>query len=445
MLIIYSHKDSKRLQYTLKSIFHDILGITFDHTTDKDVFLKYQGPKINYSPKSFSKEIFFCNDNLLYEKEINNTEVNTVEFEGSRALFSVNDSKSHLPFDPFAASFYMLSRYEEYLPHKRDEHGRFHAHESIAWKNRFLKRPVVNIWAYHIKKILQKRYTGLQFKKRCFKFIPSYDIDIALSYRSKGIVRTLGGFLNDMYNGHFSDLLLRTKVILGATEDPYDTYSYQINLHKKHDLEAIYFILFGNYSRFDKNISVNNKRFQHLIKHLSDYAKVGIHPSYVAGDDFEQLKKETRKLSSVLKREIKASRQHYLRLDLPNTYRNLQAMEITDDYTMGFAAEPGFRAGTCDPFYFYDLDLETETGLRVHPFTIMDGTLIDYQKIPPHEARQVIKPLIEEVKAVDGTFISLWHNHSLYKNSIHGDWRQVYEELVEIALDKESNEKEAEA
>ncbi|HKK09299.1 MAG TPA: polysaccharide deacetylase family protein, partial [Bacteroidales bacterium] len=378
--------------------------------------------------------------NLLFENEIDNGEVSTIEFEGSKALFPVKDEKSFLPFDPFAASFYLLSRYEEYLPHKKDEHGRFHAHESIAWKNRFLKKPVVNIWAYHIKKILQKRFPGLKFKKRKFKFIPTYDIDIAFSYRSKGFVRTTGGYLNDLYRGQWKNLVLRTKAITGASPDPYDTFSYQINLHKRFNLNAIYFFLFGNYSRYDKNISVNNKRYQHLIKHISDYAQVGVHPSYVSQDDFDQLKKEVSKLSTVLKREIKDSRQHYLRLDLPTTYRNLQALEITNDYTMGYAAEPGFRAGTCDPFYFYDLDLEIETKLRVHPFTIMDGTLIDYQKIKPQDAKQVIKPLIEEVKAVDGTFISLWHNHSLNPDSIYGNWREVYEELVEIALGMEKED-----
>ncbi len=442
MLLIYSQKDSNRLQYTLKTIFRDILGIDFNHTTDKDEFLKYQGPKLNYSPKSFSKEVFFCSQNLLFEHDIDNSEINTIEFEGSKALFPVKDEKSFLPFDPFAASFYMLSRYEEYLPHKKDEHGRFHAHESIAWKNRFLKKPVVNIWASHIKKILQKRFKGLKFRKREFRFIPTYDIDIAFSYRSKGLVRTAGGYLTDLYYRRWNDLLLRTKAITGISSDPYDTFSYQINLHKRFNLDAIYFILFGSYSKYDKNISVNNKRYQHLIKHLSDYAKVGIHPSYVAQDDFEQLKKEVSKLSTVLKREIKDSRQHYLRLDLPSTYRNLQAMEITNDYTMGFAAEPGFRAGTCDPFYFFDLDLDTETKLKVHPFTIMDGTLIDYQKIKPHDAKAVIKPLIEEVKAVDGTFISLWHNHSLNPDSIYGDWRKVYEELVEVALGQEKEDSE---
>jgi hypothetical protein len=421
-------------------IFRNILGIYFNHTTDKDVFLKYQGPKLNYSPKSFSQEVFFCSHELLYESGIGNFEINVIDFEGSKALFPVNDEKAYLPFDVFAATFFLLSRYEEYLPYKKDEHGRFHAHESIAWQYKFLKKPVVNIWAYQIKKILRKRYPRLVFRRRTFQFIPTYDIDLAFSYRSKGFVRTTGGFINDLYHGRFQDIILRSKVISGAIKDPYDTYNYQINLHKRHNLDAIYFILFAQYSSYDKNISVNNKRYQHLIKHLSDYAEVGIHPSYASQNNIDLLKREVRKLSAVLKREVKVSRQHFLRMDLPSTYRNLLAMEISDDYTMGFAAEPGFRAGTCDSFYFYDLDMDMETGLLVHPFSIMDGTLIDYKNLKPHEAGQVIKQIIEEVKAVDGTFISLWHNHTLNPQSQLGNWRKVYEEMVNMALDIENGE-----
>ncbi|HKK68776.1 MAG TPA: hypothetical protein VJ946_11200, partial [Bacteroidales bacterium] len=69
-----------------------------------------------------------------------------------------------------------------------------------------------------------------------------------------------------------------------------------------------------------------------------------------------------------------------------------------------------------------------------------DGTLIDYKQMKPHEASPVIKQLMEQVKAVDGTFISLWHNHSLYPESDDGNWREVYEEMVEMAMGVDNKE-----
>jgi len=437
MLLVYTHKNSNRLQYTLRTVLGDILGVEYNHTTNKDDFLRFQGPKLNYSPKAFSKEIFFCNIELLYQKGIDDFTIHILDHEGTKAPFPVYDSHSYLPFDPFAASFFMLSRYEEYLPYKKDSHGRFNAHDSIAYRYKFLKKPVVNIWAYQIKKILKKRFPDLHFKKRKFSFIPTYDIDVAFSYRSKGFMRSAGGYIKSLYSGNFRDILHRSKVLVGQKPDPYDTYSYQINLHKKYDLGPLYFILFGKYGKYDKNLSVNNKKFQTLIKHLADYAEVGIHPSYGAAKNLELMRDEVKKLAQVLKKEVKSSRMHYLKMDLPDTYRNLIAMEITDDYTMGFAAEPGFRAGTCDTFNFYDLDMDTETNLRIHPFTIMEGTLKDYKGIRPGEAIQYIKPLIDEVKSVDGTFISLWHNPTLNDEITEGGWRTPYEDMIKYALDLE--------
>jgi hypothetical protein len=145
-------------------------------------------------------------------------------------------------------------------------------------------------------------------------------------------------------------------------------------------------------------------------------------------------------LSKVINKEITASRQHYLKLELPFTYQNLIKNEITDDFTMGFASEIGFRAGICEPYYFYDLDTEHETPLRIHPFAVMEGTLKDYMKIKPHEAMQFVKPLIDNVKAVDGQFITLWHNQSLNDQISEGHWREPYEEIIRYALNIDNNQ-----
>jgi hypothetical protein len=140
-------------------------------------------------------------------------------------------------------------------------------------------------------------------------------------------------------------------------------------------------------------------------------------------------------LRSVLNKDISSSRQHFLRIVLPSTYRNLIEQDITDDYSMGYAALPGFRAGICTPFNFYDLDLEIETKLRIHPFAVMDGTLNDYLGLTPADAIDHIKALIKEVKKVDGTFISLWHNESLSDQKRWKGWKRVYEQLIKEAVE----------
>jgi hypothetical protein len=101
---------------------------------------------------------------------------------------------------------------------------------------------------------------------------------------------------------------------------------------------------------------------------------------------------------------------------------------------MGYASEPGFRAGICDPFFFYDLDMETETKLKIHPFQVMEGTLKDYMHLSTDQSLIRIKKLIDEVRTVNGTFISIWHNESLSNNKQWAGWDKVYEEMIEYAV-----------
>ncbi|MFM7054505.1 MAG: hypothetical protein ACKOX7_07175, partial [Bacteroidota bacterium] len=85
-------------------------------------------------------------------------------------------------------------------------------------------------------------------------------------------------------------------------------------------------------------------------------------------------------------------------------------------------------------FYFYDLDNEQVTSLRIHPFAVMDATLKYYMRIKPEEAMDHIRPVIREVRQVNGDFISLWHNESLSENKIWAGWRDVYRQMVEEAV-----------
>jgi hypothetical protein len=231
-----------------------------------------------------------------------------------------------------------------------------------------------------------------------------------------------------------AEIIERTRVLFGLQKDPYDTYDFQLEIIKKYKLKSIYFFLLGDYGVNDKNLPIDSAKFQSLIKRLGDYAQIGIHPSYGSNKNKGQLKKEVERLAKVLHREVTESRQHFLKLTLPETYRNLIDLDITDDYTMGFASQVGFRASICTPFNFYDLDMELETKLKIHPFAVMEGSLKYYMKVNPEDAMQKIKPLIDAAKAVNGEFISLWHNDTLSNEKLWVGWQSVYEDMVKYAV-----------
>jgi hypothetical protein len=433
MLLIYTPRITKRLNFILRLLFNELLGLETAITSNVDEYFACSGEKLAYGGNPAPGELYLASSGLLFETGISDKELRYFDFEGSRAFFPVYDDASFFPFDVLSASFFLVSRYEEYLPHIRDVHGRFQAHTCEAYKQGFLRKPLVNIWAVAIRNKLTEKYPGMKFGSRTFRFIPTYDIDAAYSFRHKGFTRGIGGFLKALQQGDFNQLKKRTRVFLNMERDPFDTFALQFEWQKSYDLKPVYFILFADYGLNDKNIPVNNRYFQALIKAIADYAEVGIHPSYGSNFQTAKLGEEIARLSKVLRREITSSRQHFLKLELPATYRNLINLDITKDYSMGFASEPGFRAGICDPFNFFDLDLDLETNLRIYPFAVMDGTLNDYMNLKPEQAFAHIQPMLNEVKAVGGTFISLWHNESISDAGRWQGWLTVYEELLKRA------------
>jgi hypothetical protein len=432
-LLVYTIKSTPRLKFIFDLVLNDLVGVDYQITHDEKQFRAYEGPRMSYCDQHIADEPFFFASRLLFEKGIEDQQINVFEWKDVPVFFGTHP-KYLMPFDIFAASFYLVSRYEEYLPHIKDEHMRFSPAQSIAYQKGFLNKPLVNIWARELRTILMHKFPSLPFRETHYKYISTFDIDSAYAYKEKGLMRHVGALTLALFTLNFSKIIERMKVLSGAEEDPYDTYEWQLSLRKKYNLKQIYFFLVGDYGEYDKNIPVEGSRkFQSLIKSIADYAEVGVHPSYASNTDKEQLRKEIRRLNKVLKREVTKSRQHFLKVTFPETYRNLLEFDIQEDYSMGYASEIGFRASICTPFNFYDLDLDIETRLKLIPFMLMDGTMKDYMRLSTEEAISRARDLVDEVKAVNGTFVTLWHNQSVNDRDQWKGWRNVYEAIVDYA------------
>ena len=433
-MLILVPKTTNRLHYIFDLIIKDLLNISFKITNDKEAFAAYEGMKFHYGNSPLGDEPFLKATTLLFEHDINEKELKIIDYKGVKAFFPVYNDKSIMPFDIFAASFYLVTRYEEYLPHINDRYGRFQAKDSILFKMNMLEKPLVNVWAIELGNILSSIYLELKIKKNSFTFIPTYDVDAAWAYKNKGIFRVASAFSRDLMNFDFKEIRRRWRVILGRQMDPFDTFDYQLQLQKELNLHPLYFILCGEYDFNDKNISLRNNDFRNLIKRLGDYAKVGIHPSFSSYLNKEKVKTEIDNLSKVLNREITMSRQHFLRLNMPLSYQILIDLDITDDYTMGYASQTGFRAGIASTFRFFDIEQDNVTNLNIHPFAVMDGTLRDYLDLNTEEAYQKVTKLIQEVKDVNGTFILLWHNETLSGEKRWEGWITLYRKILDFAL-----------
>ncbi|MBR3914821.1 MAG: polysaccharide deacetylase family protein [Bacteroidales bacterium] len=435
-MLILVPKITNRLYYIFELMLKDELGIDFKFTTDKDSYLSHEGAKLHYGKYPMPEEsgLYQQAANILFEHDIADQDVKICNYKESKAIYPVFNEKSLFPFDIFAASFYIISRYEEYLPHVSDNYNRFQPQDSILYKMEMMERPVINLWSIDLGNELVARYPGITLKKKTFRFVPTYDVDAAWAYRNKGFFRTTLSLCRDILRFDKNEIKYRWDVLRKKKMDPFDTFEYQIKLQKELKLSPLYFILCGDYNTNDKNISIKNKEFQQLIKHLGDYALVGIHPSFSSYLNKNMIKEEITRLSDVLKREVTISRQHFLRLSLPSSYQILIELDITDDYTMGYASQAGFRAGYADTFKFFDLENDMKTKLNIHPFALMDGTMRDYLNLDVQESYEKAKKLVDEVKNVNGTFILLWHNETLSGEKRWEGWITLYRKILDYIL-----------
>lgn len=433
-MLIYTPKKTSRIEYIFQLFFKDLWQIDYQITYDKDIFINSDLPKLNYSMQQFRDELFVESHGLLSQTEIVDQEFIFSKWD-DLPIFFPSTNKNTIPFDLFSASFYLVSRYEEYLPHFRDHYDRFKAEESLAYQNDFLDKPLVNLWAKKFKDIIKLKYPELVFPKREFKYVSTIDIDNAYYFLEKGFARNTASFLKSILQMDKQAILKRYNVLIGRHKDPYDTYNYQLNILKKYNLEFIYFILLGNYGLNDKNVLVTSRKFQLLIKNLSDFATIGLHPSFNSNKSKRLLKIERDRLVDITKSELHKSRQHFLKLSLPNTYRNLIDLDIFNDYTMGYSEFPGFRASICHSYFFYDLELEKTTSLRIHPFAIMDATFRYYLNYTPQQSLDSIKKVVDQVKYVDGTLISVWHNETWSDYKEWKGWKLLFKEMVEYIYD----------
>ncbi len=429
-LLIYIPKVTIRHQYIFKLILEELYGIEVEYTSDKEVYLAAEENKLNYSKSSIDPlELFVESNGLLEEKGINEIEIIVKNFEGIPIFFTAINEAAY-PFDLFAASFYLVSRYEEYLPHVKDKYNRYKPEESLAYRNGFLQLPIVNIWAKHFITQLKQQFPSLKIVSPEFKYISTIDIDNAYLYKGKGFVRSVAFLLKSFFTFDKDAIDMAIAVAFKKRKDPFDTYSFQLNLQKKYNLLVRYFVLLGDYGVNDKNISPNNINLQTLVKRLADFAPVGIHPSYGSNKNEEQLHLEVKRLEDIQKRSVTFSRQHFLQLSLPKTYKNLIELGINEDFTMGYASELGFRAGIASPFIFYNLDMEQILPITVYPFAITDNTLRFNMELDVESAIKSIGDIVESVKQVNGTFVSIWHNDTFSDIGVWKGWRNVYEDMI---------------
>ncbi len=421
-LLVISKETGPRLQYVLNWLLSDVLQVPWRMITNADE-VPSDTKCLSYGATvdgSFSVPV----EGLLSETGIRKLDPPTGYWNSIPVLFP-DEGEHDLKFDLFSAIFFLLSRYEEYHSYLPDKHDRYRHTESLLFRKGWLKLPLIDLWIQAFKEKLEM-YLGDKIPDAVFSFTPTYDIDIAWSYRNKPFSRLAGGLFRDLIGGRLSHVKLRLSVHLQLANDPFDCFSRLHVLHQQAGVHPVYFMLVaGKPSEFDRNNQPQSRAMMSLMRELAANGTMGIHPSYFAERD-QLIRKEIRFLEQAVEKEMRKSRQHYIRMRLPDTYHALMDAGIREDYSMGYGTYNGFRAGTGRSFLWYDLSREKITGLLIHPFSFMDSTARFEEGLSADEAFRQLNQLESELKRLGSQLITVFHNFSLGTDPEWKGWFENY-------------------
>lgn len=416
-MLIWSPKGNARVRYIAKVFARRYTKNAFKFTTDAEVFQEYQGLKLAYG---INLPNVLC---LPQHPRMQEQSYKAWRPKAADATGFACSPVDKWNYDPFALAFFYLSRYEEYADFSADAHGRFPAQMALGAQLNF--SPIVDQTFKAIAQSLNQYFPRWRPPVQQRTFQASFDIDYAFAFRYKAYWRWWGAATRSLLHRDWGRLQAQLSTAIGQA-DPYDYFEQILEKGKRAKNPPRIFWLLADWATFDKNNQVSAKGFQQLIRQVAEVLPVGLHPSYRAATDIERLKLEKQRLESILNRPVRHSRQHFLRLRFPDTYRQLLSVGIEADYSMGFAEVLGYRAGTAHPFDWFDLEKDEATKLRIYPFSFMDVSLQNYLQLSAAEGLNRALPYREAQAAAMGVF----HNNSFCNRWEWEGWKPALERLA---------------
>ena len=381
MLLVFCQKITPRISYTFKHVFTTALGIEVDFTSKLETFIAYTGPKMSYGKAPLGNEYFVEAVPLLFELGVQDVTIEIKQISDYPYFFE-SSKKSSFPFDVFAASFYLISRYEEYLPHVKDSLNRYDERQSLCVRNGFAEIPLVDLWLAELQRLLKESFPDLAVVlPQEESFMPLIEVVSPFKYLHQSVFSNIVSFSRSLYHLNFWTLIEQPMVLLGFRKDPWDTFEEYKDLFYKAKFKSRFFFLFSKESNMDRGISIRNASFQSLIKGVADYFEVGLLASYPANSSGIQLEKERKGLNALIHRGIQKIRYAWGISTVNESYRNLLMQEVQSDFSFGFSNQIGYRASTAVPFYFYDLANEMTTSLKVFPVVMNENSLRQFSPV----------------------------------------------------------------
>ncbi len=345
-------------------------------------------------------------------------------------------------YDILGMVYWMLSRQEEVGRGDLDDHGRFPALSSHAYKHGYLERPIVDEWIAILAQVVQRTWPQLALVKSEFSVSVSHDVDTPARYGFSSVGRLLRTMAGDVLRRHEVLEAIRAPLIWSQSKerlhsaDPFNTFNWIMAASERCKIKsAFYFICGRTFPSRDARYDIKHPAIRDLMRHIHARGhEIGLHPSYNTYQRPDIIASEARELISTCQEEgiVQATwggRMHYLRWQTPATLYGWEQAGMAYDSTLSYADRPGFRCGTCHEYPAFDPVAGKALQLRIRPLVAMECTVLAprYMNLGSGEiALKKFTQLKQSCRAVNGNFTLLWHNTLLE----HPQQRTLYEHVL---------------
>jgi hypothetical protein len=317
-----------------------------------------------------------------------------------------------------------LSRLEETAIVERDSHGRFPVSESLAFRENFLHRPIVDEYGFAFEQALKCLFPSWSAKRPSFRVKLTHDVD------EVGIPFSLRATLGHTLRRRASQATL--KDILSTVSSGRPAYLQCVmrlaELSREYALDSAFYWKASPAGKNDSGYNPREQRVKSTISWLRERGfECGVHPGYDTFGNQQGLRDEVAVLRECIGQHRLGGRQHYLRWK-PETWMDWETCQLAYDSTVGYAEWPGFRAGTCIPYRPWLFEENREADLVEIPLLVMDRTLAYYRRISTEESYAVVIDIVERCRAVGGVFTLLWHNDAL----LDPVYENLYSRILEL-------------
>jgi len=423
-------------EYVIKVILHFILGVEYQVEVsdvndyelsigDKMVIIRDHFWKkikrgssyvnIEFLPKVFFLHSCYCLDSKGIPVLYGNDE------------FVHAEDKIVCGVDIFASSFFMLTRWEEYRDiSRKDMHGRVLGKYSTAYRYKFLDRPIVNEYALLLLQLFKE--LGVSIPHKCtYQYVNTHDVDII---SSKNTLRLMAGDILKRRNVYSA-----IKRIQYLFNDPVNSFKFISDINKRYGIISHFFIMsiIKSTSKYDTKYYLSSRKFKGVYGEISVSNHIGFHPSYNSYLNKDKWSDEFSRVKPFLSHDIIESRQHYLRIQLPNTIDILQSNGVGIDYSLGYHDMDGFRCGTGDLYPLFNCLTHKMYNVFESPLIVMDSTINCYRKLSVDGARNVMCNYIDMAKRMGMRLTFLFHNSS-FDDCEWSGWKDLYEYIIQYSI-----------